>query len=54
MKEANVYAGRRVLVTGGTGFLGSNLVAALHGAGAEVRTLSRSEGVFPPPPAGEG
>jgi UDP-glucose 4-epimerase len=54
MKEASVYAGRRVLVTGGTGFLGSNLVAALHGAGAEVRTLSRSEGLFPPPPAREG
>lgn len=36
------YAGRRVLITGGTGFIGRNLTAALGEAGAEVRTLSRS------------
>lgn len=42
MKEAGPYAGRRVLVTGGTGFLGTNLVDALREAGADVRTLSRS------------
>lgn len=44
MKEANPYAGRRVLVTGGTGFLGLNLVAALREGGADVRTLSRGGG----------
>ena len=54
MKEADVYAGRTVLITGGTGFLGLNLVAALREAGAEVRTLSRSSvALFPPPLAGE-
>ena len=30
MKDVNPYAGRRVLVTGGTGFLGLNLVGALR------------------------
>jgi UDP-glucose 4-epimerase len=43
VKEAEPYAGRRVLVTGGTGFLGLNLVGALRDAGAEVRTLSRTD-----------
>jgi UDP-glucose 4-epimerase len=38
------YAGRRVLITGGTGFIGLNLATALREAGAEVRTLSRSGG----------
>jgi nucleoside-diphosphate-sugar epimerase len=47
MKEADIYLGRTVLITGGTGFLGLNLVAALREAGADVRTLSRSD-----PPAG--
>ena len=44
MKDVNPYAGRRVLVTGGTGFLGLNLVGALRAAGSEVRTLSRGGG----------
>jgi len=48
------YAGRRVLITGGTGFIGLNLAAALREAGAEVRTLSRSAVISPPPLAGEG
>lgn len=33
-------AGRRVLVTGGTGFIGTHLVRALDDAGAEVHLLS--------------
>ena len=48
------YAGRRVLITGGTGFIGLNLAEALRNAGAEVRTLSRSGVISPPPLAGEG
>ena len=52
MKDATAYAGRRVLVTGGTGFLGLNLVGALRAAGADVRTLSRS--VYSPSPSGGG
>jgi nucleoside-diphosphate-sugar epimerase len=46
---AESYANRRVLITGGNGFLGLNLVAALRGSGAELRILSRSA----PPAAGE-
>lgn len=35
------YRGRRVLVTGGTGFIGRHLVAALAGLGAEVYATVR-------------
>jgi nucleoside-diphosphate-sugar epimerase len=35
------WSGRRVLVTGAAGFIGANLVAALHRAGAEVHGLVR-------------
>ncbi len=34
-----IYAGKRVLITGGLGFIGSNLARALVSQGAEV-TLS--------------
>lgn len=36
---ASVYAGRRVCVTGGAGFIGSHLCDALVGLGAEVTVL---------------
>ncbi len=39
---AQGLASRSVLVTGGTGFIGRRLVAALAGAGHEVTVLSRS------------
>lgn len=39
MSWQDSYAGRRVVVTGGLGFLGSNLVHALVQAGAEVTVL---------------
>ncbi len=35
------YSGRRVLVTGGTGFIGANLTRALVAAGAKVRVSAR-------------
>ncbi len=43
------WAGRRVGVTGGTGFLGSHLVAALAARGARVTVLA-----LPPPPGAPG
>ncbi len=36
------YKGRRILVTGGTGFIGSNLVAALIPLGADITILASS------------
>jgi nucleoside-diphosphate-sugar epimerase len=38
---AAAYAGRRVLVTGGTGFIGSHLIRALVAAGAQTHALVR-------------
>jgi len=39
-------AGQKVLVTGGLGFIGSNLVIQLAGCGAEVTVLDRVSGEF--------
>jgi nucleoside-diphosphate-sugar epimerase len=45
---ADFFRGRPVLVTGGTGFIGRRLVAALREQGARVRVLARSIGGIPP------
>lgn len=48
MSEAvKPYANRRALITGGSGFLGLNLISALRGNTTELRTLSR--GPLPDP-----
>ena len=39
--------GQRVLVTGGTGFIGRHLVATLLSRGARVRVLARNPGTIP-------
>ncbi len=41
MVDMNYWRGRRVLVTGGSGFVGSHLVERLVEAGADVRTTGR-------------
>lgn len=41
------YSRKRVLVTGGLGFIGFNLVRALHSANANLGVLSRSWPVWP-------
>jgi UDP-glucose 4-epimerase len=41
-RDWTAYAQRHVLVTGGLGFMGFNLVRALEGAGAHVSVLSHS------------
>ncbi len=46
-RRSEAFAGRRVLVTGGLGFMGFNLVRALKAARARVSVLSRS---WPPLP----
>jgi|TARA_B100001964_G_C14128807_1_gene551869 UDP-N-acetylglucosamine 4,6-dehydratase/UDP-glucose 4-epimerase len=38
------FAGKQILITGGSGFLGNDLVARLHGTGCRVRVMSRNEG----------
>ena len=42
MEQMDAYRGREVLVTGGLGFMGLNLVTALIDIGAKVRILSHS------------
>jgi UDP-glucose 4-epimerase len=46
-RDLSAYAGKRVLVTGGLGFMGYNLVKALQEADVRLRVLSRS---WPPLP----
>jgi GDP-L-fucose synthase len=40
--EHNSYSGKRILVAGGSGFIGTNLTAALSNLGAEVRSTFHS------------
>jgi predicted dehydrogenase/nucleoside-diphosphate-sugar epimerase len=40
--------GKKVLVTGGTGFIGSRLVECLSGCGADIRVLVRNLATVPP------
>ena len=55
MVAAEFYQERLVLVTGGTGFIGHRLVAALRERSARVRVLVRGQGSgVPSPLAGEG
>ena len=44
MSNAAFWRGRRVLVTGGAGFLGSNLCHALAAHGARVVVTGRDQG----------
>ncbi|MBN1121009.1 MAG: NAD-dependent epimerase/dehydratase family protein [Anaerolineae bacterium] len=48
LKENKTLAGKKVLVTGATGFLGSRLVGALYRSGAKVTALVRSVGGVSP------
>ena len=43
MKDYN-FAGKNILITGGSGFLGNDLVARLKGIGCNVCAMSRNEG----------
>jgi GDP-L-fucose synthase len=43
LADPGFWGGQRVLVTGGSGFLGSFVVERLQGAGAEVRTFRSAE-----------
>lgn len=41
MGDLNKYKDKKVLITGGTGFIGSNIVARLLGLGAKITVLTR-------------
>jgi UDP-glucose 4-epimerase len=50
-QDTHAWGGRRVLVTGASGFIGSHLVTSLISVGADVHAVSRRPGPSPEGPA---